>query len=230
MDSLINGGLISSVSPSGKSVSTFEQNLLALNPIRLYPLDDFVSGIAHDLGSQKQNGSWVSSLNFAQTPGLIPGRASCAGLTAPSSPGISIPGTGLPIGANPWTEGCVVYVQFRSPSLGRAMGFNNCHLQWGTSAYQVITPAGTISVTDGRQDGIWLFVATYDGTTLSMRIDSPILTLMATSAAQTLNLVNAGAFVNGLNGDMYVQDAFWFDKALTSTQIDNLAAVMQEIQ
>src|SRR5579885_3689885 len=96
------------------ATSVFEKNLAALNPIRWYPLDDQASGIARDLGSQKQNGSYVGSSNFSVSPGLVPTRAQCVGLTAPSDPGIRIPAAGLPSGGAPWTLGIVVYITFRA--------------------------------------------------------------------------------------------------------------------
>src|SRR5579885_3541754 len=169
---MINGGLIATSAPSSTAVSRFEAALAALKPIRWYPLDDEPTGTARDLGSQKQNGSYVGSNNFNVSPGMIPTRKNCIGLTAPSDPGISIPAAGLPSGSAPWTFGLVIYITFRAGTYpGLQWSYNGLDtsgsdliLYHNGFTTGVTVSAHNIYVSTAITDALLLPVATYDGT------------------------------------------------------------------
>jgi hypothetical protein len=229
MNNVISGSFPS----GGKSV--FDANLKALNPIRWYPLDDFTSGgTMRDLGSQNKPGTYAGSSSKI-TPGLVPGRASCIGMSTNSDPGCSFPSTGLPTGASPWTLGGLVYIWFRSPSLGKLCGFNGVDLDWGSSAFEIVTPAGSLAPITGTTFATMLFVGTYDGTTTKVYLYtcSPSggdNVLGSGSAAQSLNLTASNGLISSGNGDFLSQDIFILSTALTQTQIANLANSAMSIQ
>ncbi len=223
------------VSNTPVATSAFISTLAKLRPIRWYPLDDFGTGTARDLGSQKKPGSYADGSHFAVTPGLVPGSSSCVGNTAPNTAGISIPATGLPTGAAPWTFGGIAYIWFRNPAGANLALWNQMLIGWTNTAFVLGFPTSNIQIASSALFGLWLFAGTYDGITARLFIYSPVTNqnggalLGSTSTNIALNLVSGSAALSTGYGNNYMQHIFFFDYALTQAQIAGLAENIHKV-
>lgn len=88
---------------------TYKSTILADTPLRYYRLGESSGTVATDLGSQGQNGTISGGVTLGQA-GLIAGDSDTSMLFNGTTGSISLPSTGLPTGASPFS--LEMWVQF----------------------------------------------------------------------------------------------------------------------
>lgn len=195
--------------------------------LRYYPLNDAAgSTTAVDLKSS-QNGTVSGPVTFGTTSLLGPDAETAATFNGGS---ISLPLTGLPTGASPWS----LEIWFKSPnaaaqyvlmSMGSAVtnqgaGFEQVSNGFGTFIWGVATsgPFSSANTIDHFH-----VVTTYDGTTLITYVNG---VQVGSGGPFTINLTQAGAYIGAAPNNTYItsgvlQKAAIYNVVLTAAQVSN---------
>ena len=217
--------------------SAYSSAVLFDKPLRYYRLDESSGTVAHDLGSQAQSGTINNSPALSQT-GLIIGDVDpCMLFHSGTFDYISLPTTGLPTGAQPWSVD--ILVNFAAlvgaglfPTL---LGFGN-----GTNTHDVVfyfdgnvqafvasfpgltNIVSSIPVTAGHT---YYLALTFDGTTAILyAYDLTNGTSSSDSHAEAFSLAY-GAFNIGAASGVYsfisarLDEVAIYNSALSATRV-----------
>jgi hypothetical protein len=207
---------------------SYSSVVLADSPIRYYRLDESSGTVAHDLGSQAQNGTLHGGITLSQT-GLLTGDSDTAMLLNGSTGYISLPTTGLPTGASAWSMEC--WIKFSSvPGAGNYP--IACNLGNNTSGHDaslyfdgdtqnltlgftgLTNISSSLTVTAGH---IYYLAGTYDGTTGTFYCyDATAGTSTTNSHAEALSLTYGSAYIGQVDG---LPSWGWFPGVIDETAI-----------
>lgn len=193
-------------------------------PLRYYRLDEAGGTVANDKGTQGQNGTLHGTITQGSA-GLITGDPDAA-MTFDGSTGyISLPTTGLPTGANPFT----LEMWMKMPSFPGSLGdvfnfgtFNNSQLAalyYSSNAIFFGFDTGSDISTAISTGTIYHVVGAYDGTTARLYLNG----VLKANVAITLNIALTSANIGRDDHPYYwpgvCDECAIYNKALSADQI-----------
>jgi hypothetical protein len=211
--------------------SGYLATVLADQPLRLYPLNETSGTVARDLVAN-QSGTINGGVTLG-TASIVAGDSGPA-MTFDGSTGyISLPLTGLPSGANPWSiEAWVMMPTLPTAGRGAVIGFGSfvasemAELQYYQTADQWVLSCYSADIGGPNNavspDMIYHLVGTYDGVTTRLYANGTL------SASGTFTLNVTPAFANIGAGGTSPTD--WFKGIIQYVAIYAYALTPQQIQ
>ncbi len=214
-----------------KPLTAYSSLILADAPLRYYRLGERSGSVAVDLGSQGQNGTIVGGVTEG-VQGLIAQDPNTAMSFNGTSGYISVPTTGLPTGAQPWSMEAWV----RMPNPLPAIGTFNAVANFGTTSgnqYVDLFYRGSVSkfevddwtstVVQGTTTPVagatYYLAVTYDGSTARLYVNGNL----EVSAAKTFAIGSGGAQIgNDQAGDFWqgvIGEVAFHPRALTALDV-----------
>jgi uncharacterized phage-associated protein len=211
--------------------SQYSATILAESPLRYYRLGELAGTNAVDLGSQAQDGTLHGGITLGQA-GLLRNDPDKSELFDGSSGYISLPTTGLPVGANaislecwlkfPTVPGVGVYgiaIGLGTNAVGQAISIYSDAAQKLTASIQNAVLVQGPSIV---QNVLYHCVATYNGSTLNFYVNGISQGTANTTANFTYGIASIGQDIaTGLFFAGIIDEVAIYSTALNSTKVIN---------